>query len=147
MPAVSTDRSAPRAARNVPTAEMVGCQSCTFAAMVDTVCGGRVPGFMNFAIMMPLKIWKPNSKPPTTPTTANTMMTRLVVIFMTQSLSCGVSALFSLCRAGVGRFLFPRFPPAAKGDEQCRRIGEAAGLRLHQRNPRLLVRALSIQER
>src|SRR5690349_6989775 len=73
-PATSSDRSAPRTARKLPTASMVGCQLDECAVIADTVCGGALIVLMNFLIMAALNDWNQKMPPNTTPT-ASSMIT------------------------------------------------------------------------
>ena len=54
-PETSSDRSAPFTARRLPTASICGCQSCSPAVTVETVCGGLAIEAMTCWIMCALK--------------------------------------------------------------------------------------------
>ena len=79
-PATSSDRSAPRTARNEPIASSFGCHSLKPALTAETVCGGEPMAVMNFLIMDALNAWNPKI-PPNTMATAMSMITMRLVIY------------------------------------------------------------------
>ena len=79
-PGTSSESSAPRTARRLPTASIFGCHSLVTALVAETVWGVLAMPAIASLILPLTKVLKPNNPPSTAPTRMSMMSIRLIIV-------------------------------------------------------------------